>query len=63
MPVTLQPRGLSLHVWPSRDICSFICLQLSVEHTVDLASILQPVFLQLMTDNEAKRRQEAYAMS
>eukprot|EP00891_Asterochloris_glomerata_P000696 jgi/Astpho2/696/e_gw1.00013.94.1_t len=51
---------LYLLVYPATILETF---QLSVEHTVDLASILQPVFLQLMTDNEAKRRQKAYAMS
>ena len=59
----LPAKRLPLHSQPFLDICPPVCLQLSVEHTVDLASILQPEFLRLMTDNEARRRQEAYAMS
>ena len=59
----LAAMRLPPHSEPSLDTCSSVCLQLSLEHTVNLASILQPEFLQFMTDNEARRRQEAYAMS
>ena len=52
----LAAMRLPLHSQP------FACLQLSVERTVNLARILQPEFLQLMTDNEARGRQEAYAV-